>query len=352
MATTYSFYGILDVNLQTEHRGWRRYFDNEYARIAKPSADAPRATLTVDVRIEEKAPSREPGDVRGTERFKGLFKFSYVIRGLDTDHVTIWFRSHWLDRVYMNAIGVYLQAQVLEPIIYAKLLERDVLLMHAGGVASDTKGFLLPAYGGTGKTTLSMSLMAAGYKLLGDDLQFVDLTSGIVHPYPRPLHIFTYNVQNLVGAKVPLKYSSAVYAKNVLRWVLERLLHREFLISTRIHADELYPGEVFAKAVPYTAVGFLRKTGPGVESVDITDDNVDELADGIAASADLNDSLAAILHGDPRLTAMIEREHRVLVALLRQFDRLLYVNTRQMDLSNPDELIRQLEAGTLRSSDR
>ncbi|MFJ4296673.1 hypothetical protein [Curtobacterium sp. NPDC089689] len=345
--STYRFYGILDIVLHTEHAGWRRYFDNEYARISSDTgADA--AALRVDVHITKRPPTRQPGDIVRSERFKGLFRYSYVIRGIDTDHVTIWFREHPIDRVYMNAIGVYLQAQVLEPIVYAKLLQEDVLLLHAGGVASTDKGFLLPAYGGTGKTTLSMSLMAAGYKLLGDDLLFVELRSGRVHPYPRPLHVFTYNIRNLVDARIPTKYQVAVYTKNVLRWVLERVLRREFLISTRVHADELYPGDVFAAAVPYTAIGFLRKTGPAVEEVRITEDNVHELADAIAASEDLNDSMLAILGSDSRrVAAFLSLEHDVIVRLLRQFDRLLYVNTRAMDLAHPEPLITELERGSL-----
>lgn len=344
---TYRFYGILDVVLHSEHAGWRRYFDNEYARISDDGTTT-TASLRVDVHVTKRPPKPEPGDIVRTDRFKGLFRYSYIVRGIDTDHVSIWFRHHPVDRVYMNAIGVYLQAQVLEPIVYAKLLEEDVLLLHAGGVASTEKGFLLPAYGGTGKTTLSMSLMAAGYKLLGDDLLFVELATGRVHPYARPLHVFTYNIRNLVNARIPTKYQVAVYTKNVLRWVLERVLRREFLISTRIHADELYSGDVFAHAVPYTAIGFLRKTGPAVEQVRITTENVDDLADAIAASEDLNDSMLAILGDDAdRAAGFLALEHDVIVRLLVQFDRLLYVNTRAMDLAHPDQLVAELERGSL-----
>ncbi|WP_353809250.1 hypothetical protein [Agromyces sp. SYSU T00194] len=340
----YLFYGLLNVRLETRHRGWIDYFDNEYDRIADPTASASEARVTIDVKLVDRLPEREDGDVVREERFKGLFRYASLVRGIDTAHVTVYFRHHWIDRVYMNAIGVYLQAQILEPVMYAKLLGLDVLLMHAGGVASDEKGFLLPAYGGTGKTTLSMALMATGYRLLGDDLLFVETRTGIVHPYPRPLHIFTYNVDNLIGAKVPFKYRVAVRTKNILRFFLEGILRREFLISTRIHADELYEGDVFAHAVPYTAVAFLRKEGDAIEAVEIGDDNVEDIARQIASSEDLNDSLWALLGDSPLVAAFQAEELRVITTLLRQFRAIAFVNTRQMDLTQPNDLVELLES--------
>ncbi|KQW06665.1 hypothetical protein ASC66_09430 [Leifsonia sp. Root4] len=334
MMTSYNLYGHLLVRLDTDHKGYRKYFDNEYARISRSEAageDASRITVA----IVSELPAAEPGDIRRVVRFKKLFTFQYVVRGLESRDVTIYFKRHWVDRVYMNAIGVYLQAQVLEPLMYFKLLQENILFMHAGGVTKDDMGILLPAYGGTGKTTLSMALLNQGHKLLGDDLLLVDVASGIVHPYPRPLHIFTYNVRNLRGAKIPFKYTFAVYFKNVLRYPLERILRTEFLISTRIHADELFEGDIFGTSSPYGAIAFLRKQGPAAEIVEITQSNVDEIADGIAESADLNDSLNELLQGEPALWSEAQRlEHETIVALLRSRGVIAYVNTRAMDLDN------------------
>jgi hypothetical protein len=331
--TSYNFSDYLTVDLPTTHRGYRRYFDNEYTRISRGTGttDAPRIT----VQIVRSLPEPEPGDIRHDLRFKKLFTFRFVVRGIETRTPTIYFREHWVDKLYMNAIGVFLQAQVLEPIMYYKLLEEGVLLLHAGGVTKDGRGILLPAYGGTGKTTLSMALLNQGHKLLGDDLLLVDIAKQVVHPYPRPLHIFTYNVRNLRGATIPFKYRFAVYAKNVLRWPLEKLLRTEFLISTRIHADELFPGEIFGESGPVAAIAFLRKEGPAIETVVITDDNVDAVADGIAESEDLNDSLETLVGpGTPLWKRISELEHAVIVKLLRARGLLAYVNTRALDLDD------------------
>lgn len=330
--TNYNLYGHLLVQLTTEHRGYRKYFDNEYARISQPTAPLD-ATSRVTVAIVSQLPVPEAGDIARVVRFKKLFTFRFLVRGLETKNVTIYFKRHWVDRVYMNAIGVYLQAQVLEPIMYLKLLEEGILFMHAGGVTKDGAGILLPAYGGTGKTTLSIALLNQGHKLLGDDLLLVDIARGIVHPYPRPLHIFTYNVKNLRGATIPFKYRFAVYFKNVMRYFLERILRTEFLISTRIHADELFTGPVFGESSPYAAIAFLRKTGPAAEIVTIGAANVDDIAYGIAESADLNDSLKDLLPADgAQWVKAQELEHSTIVALLNSRGVIAYINTRAMDL--------------------
>lgn len=337
----YDFYGYLTVRLDTSHRGYHKYFDNEYARIARPKGVGSDRTVTV--RIARKLPTPHDGDIIHRVRFKSLFTFEYLVRGIDGTSVEIYFRRHWVDRVYMNAIGVYLQAQVLEPIMYQKFLEGGVLFMHAGGVTKDGEGILLPAYGGTGKTTLSMALLSQGHKLLGDDLLLVDLDKHIVHPYARPLHIFTYNVRNLRGAKIPFKYTFAVYFKNVLRFFLERILRTEFLISTRIHADEIFEGDIFGASAPVAAIGFLRKDGPAVEIVDVNENNVDSIAEGIAQSADLNESLWALLAERPAIVESTRTlEHDTIVALLRRCGQLAYVNTRQLDLTSLDDFLGQI----------
>lgn len=332
--TSYNLYGYLLVRLLTTHRGYRKYFDNEYARITQPDSTSEN-TSRISVSIVSKLPAAEAGDITRVVRFKKLFTFQFLIRGIRTRDVTIYFKRHWVDRVYMNAIGVYLQAQVLEPLMYYKLLEEDILFMHAGGVTKAGVGILLPAYGGTGKTTLSMALLNQGHKLLGDDLLLVDVKQGVVHPYPRPLHIFTYNVQNLRGATVPAKYKLAVYFKNLLRFFLERILRTEFLISTRIHADELFTGDVFGTSSPYGAIAFLRKNGPASEIVHITSANVDGIAEGIAESADLNDSLEELFEGEKDLWAHAQKiEHATIVDLLNSRGVIAYVNTRAMNLDS------------------
>lgn len=336
---TYVFFNYLNVTINDNgHSGYEKYFSNEYARITGKSV--PDQTIpSITVEIVKRLPRAQTADIRRLVRYKKLFNYEYLVRGLSAQHVTIYFKSHWIDRIYMNAIGVFVQAQVLEPIMYLKLLEQNVLLMHAGGVTNDKSGYLLPAYGGTGKTTFSIALLGYGYKLLGDDLLFVSVGRKKVYPYPRPMHIFTYNVNNLNGASIPLKYKLAIYTKNVIRFFLEKLLGTEFLISTRVHADEVFPNNPYGKPVTYRHIFFLKKTGPPTRLVKITQRNIGKLAEEIMSSADLNDSLFDILQDASMIREVKKLEKSVISSLLGQFPSLVYLNTRKLNLSDLKPLI-------------
>jgi len=331
---TYNFYGFLEVKCNFgNHEGYEQYFNNEYTRIADTTAK--KAARSITVNIVKNLPSPRKSDISNTVTYKKLFDYSYLIRNINGKNVEIYFKTHPVDKIYMNAIGVFLQAQVLEPVMYLKFLEEGIVFMHAGGVASDTAGYILPAYGGTGKTTFSIALLNHGYKLLGDDLLIIDTSKKIVYPYPRPLHLFTYNINNLNGADVPFKYKAIIYTKNGLRYVLEKSLNTEFLISTRVHADEIFSRqELFAKPVPYRALCFLRKNGNATAKKVITRDNVSGVAAEIMESADLNSSLYELLGNDDKVAEVKKLEHKILEKLLLQFPSITYVNTRKLNLQS------------------
>lgn len=330
----FDFFGRLRLTVDTGgHRGYEKYFQNEYRRIsagATPNEDAP----TIAVRIVRRLPLRDRGSIRRSVRCKKLFTFNYVVEGIDTQEVQIHFQTHPVDKLYINAVAVFLQAQVIEPIMYLKLLESGVLLMHAAGVCDENGGYLFPAHGGTGKTTLAIALLSHGYKLLGDDLLIVDPKGKRVYPYQRPLHLFTYNINNLQGAHVPLRYWLAIYSKNVVRFVLEKLLRTEFLISTRVHADEVFDEDPFGKAVPCEGLFFLVKEGPKVVTRPVTQSSMGELAGQIIASADLNDSLYSLLADREEVEQVVRLERGVIQRFLEQVEQVTYVNTRLLDLAD------------------
>ena len=274
-------------------------------------------------------------------RFKRLFRFRALVRGYGSDQVQIVFRRHWLDRVYMNAIGPYLQGQLLEPLMYDQLLRRDTLLMHAAGVVDDDdKAVLLAAHGGTGKTSLSLALMSHGFPLLGDDLILVDVPARVASPYARPLHIFTYNVGNLRNGRVPVRYRVAIWLKDRIRAILGVLTGQKFLISTRIHADEVYPHIRFGAPSPLGRLAILTRDLERPEHL-VVDGHVDEIVEEIIDTADLNDDLYRLV-GDRR--AEVEaRERAVIGALVRGFDEIVRLNPRRLDLDDLTAIRRALD---------
>src|SRR5690606_1180277 len=143
------------------------------------------------------------GDRRKSFLFKKLFNQKYIIRNLEKKTVEIFYKDSFAGKVYPKITTLFLQTNVIEPIIYLKLLEKNILFMHAAGVSDGKYGYLFPAYGGTGKTTLTLGLMAENMPVLGDDLILVDTKKGLAHPYLRPLHLFAYNIKTLRDARVP-----------------------------------------------------------------------------------------------------------------------------------------------------
>lgn len=65
----------------------------------------------------------------------------------------------------------------------------DYLILHAAVVERDGCAAILPAPPGSGKSTLCAALVAAGWRLLSDELTMVRLSDGLVEPLPRPISL-------------------------------------------------------------------------------------------------------------------------------------------------------------------
>jgi hypothetical protein len=66
-------------------------------------------------------------------------------------------------------------------------LGRDHLLFHAGAVAMDGRGILLPGPSGSGKSTLVAGLMRSGFTYLSDEVAVVDPATGDLLPFAKSL---------------------------------------------------------------------------------------------------------------------------------------------------------------------
>jgi hypothetical protein len=63
------------------------------------------------------------------------------------------------------------------------------LLFHAAALDADGTGILVPGASGAGKSTLAAALTRAGFRYLTDELAALDLGSGRLLPYPKPITV-------------------------------------------------------------------------------------------------------------------------------------------------------------------
>src|SRR5205814_9867785 len=63
------------------------------------------------------------------------------------------------------------------------------VLFHSSGAASGDRCAIFPAQAGAGKTTLVAGLVGAGLSYVTDEAVALDIESGLVRPFPKPLSI-------------------------------------------------------------------------------------------------------------------------------------------------------------------
>ena len=66
---------------------------------------------------------------------------------------------------------------------------RRWLLLHAASLERDGRALILTGASGSGKSTLAALLGDRGWRLMGDEFALIDLASGVLHPFPRPVSL-------------------------------------------------------------------------------------------------------------------------------------------------------------------
>jgi hypothetical protein len=66
---------------------------------------------------------------------------------------------------------------------------KDFLLLHAGSVSIDGRAVILPAPPESGKSSLVIALLEAGFDYLSDELAAIDPVGGRIHPFPKRISV-------------------------------------------------------------------------------------------------------------------------------------------------------------------
>lgn len=83
-------------------------------------------------------------------------------------------------------------------------LARNYFLIHAGAVASKTRGIIFPAISGFGKTTLTIKLVQRGYHFLSDEVACIHIEQNRIEPFPRKINL-TDESRILLGLPISIR---------------------------------------------------------------------------------------------------------------------------------------------------
>jgi HprK-related kinase A len=72
---------------------------------------------------------------------------------------------------------------------------RRHLLLHASSVERDGRALLMTGESGAGKSTLSVLLAARGWRFMGDEFALIDLDTGALRAFPRPVSLKNASIE-------------------------------------------------------------------------------------------------------------------------------------------------------------
>lgn len=152
-------------------------------RTDSPPADA----LFFEILLESSNPRAKP---------------DYVVRTPDRDFIA------GPDR---RAVMPELVAALNQQIIRRRL---DVMHFHAGVMSFEGQGVLMPAYSGTGKTTLVAGLLSRGWKYLSDEFAMIDPDTLMIQPFPKPMCVKEGSWKMFADMGLPLRDSDGFAARS------------------------------------------------------------------------------------------------------------------------------------------
>lgn len=233
------------IDLEAEDAGVAALLERMWGPFATASAGAPDKTFRV----------RRDGD--------GWFVSE---PGFDIRHPDVW--------GLLDALR-YRMTELVE-----SRLTRYVTL-HAAAIACRGRLVLLAGESGAGKTTLTLGLLRAGWTYLSDDVAPIDLASGEVAPFPKPLGVKDPALWDPRFADAPVPERAFLVPATVFEVAAAPLLP-EVLVFPRYVAgadtavEEMTPAKATALSTPYVrrlepeVVGALKRLCSGCRSYRLT----------------------------------------------------------------------------------
>lgn len=153
-----------------------------YAVLGVPvcvASDDPAAIDFVDETYAAFRSAERPSDEALALRLRRAAGGRFVVSDSDG------YEQEWPSRAH--AVADLLSRFLLG--LFARVTARGIYAIHAGAVERRGRAVLFSGRSGAGKTTLALSLLERGFRLLSDDLAIVEASTQRILPYRRSLHI-------------------------------------------------------------------------------------------------------------------------------------------------------------------
>jgi hypothetical protein len=252
------------------------YLQREIAPLEVPSASEPRLTFEFDRELPEIAhhvrlPPLDVGSDYYLARHSGL-EYHVSANG---EWLRVRIRSaarlrlerlapRWLRRTvdwnYLlpyETVAKNFMYDVFDYLSQLAHLSLGASYVHASSFERDGRGVAIVAWGGAGKTTTMLKLVAEdSWRFLSDDLGLVD-ESGVLWRTPKHLQVYAYNVQGQDHL-----YRTLMAGRSLLdraAWWGRALVLGPKLVRRRVSAESLFGATGVAKSAPLTDLFFLER---------------------------------------------------------------------------------------------
>jgi hypothetical protein len=144
--------------------------------------------------------------------------------------------------------------------------------VHASSFTRDNRTVAVAAWGGVGKTTSMLKLVAEdNWKFLSDDLGIID-EEGFIYRSPKKMQIYAYNVNGQPTLRKMLLNGRAMV--DMLNWYYRKARFGIKKVRRRVSAEELFKDKVGVSA-RLTDVFFIERAAVGdFESYPISTDEL------------------------------------------------------------------------------
>lgn len=157
-----------------------------------------------------------------------------------------------------------------------------LFFLHAAVVEYRNKAVMFAAPSGTGKSTLTWSLLNQGFRYLSDELAPIEVDTLRVHPYPRALYLKTAPSTPPLGDVRTLRTETSIH----------------------IPAASL-PSEAVLDILPLAAIFFLERDNPSQSVI------TSRLGATMAAARLMNNTLNALAHPGEGLDTAVHVAQRI-----------------------------------------